>query len=89
MVDDWRETVYSDGRLCGACAHAGLLAWIQGRDEKPLPLLVCPAVPSPLFPCEGNRCPLFRRWRREGDMGVSGGVMNKPEKTGEPENDRS
>jgi hypothetical protein len=84
MVDDWRETVYADGRLCGACAHADRLAWIQGRDEKPLPLLVCHAVPFPFYPSEGNRCPLFRRWRREGDMGESG-AMEHETKQGKPE----
>ena len=81
MVDDWRETVYADGRLCGACAHASRLAWIQGRDEKPLPLLVCHAVPSPLFPCEGNRCPHFRSWKKEGGRGmVDGGRPNNTTK---------
>ena len=95
-ASSWRRLVWPWGRSCGSCDLAAPAGWATARDDRPLPLLCCPSHVGPTWPCDGARCPHFRRWnkaaydpsrqgRREGDMGVSGGVIDRKPKKGKKE----
>lgn len=60
-MTDWRAFVATRRvRTCGACRHARLAAWTEGRDEIPLPILRCRRLPGPAFP-NNKPCAAFVR----------------------------